>query len=93
MSKFNIAVARIEVVAREGKSSQVRVTFQIAREPLRFQVPVFVNMEDFDDTEMLQAARNELYRLLIELAAQTQDWELTAQELAQLSNLSSRPRA
>jgi len=92
MSKFNITVARIEVVAPERKSSQVRVTFQIDRKPLRFQVPVFVSMEDFDDTEMVQAARNELHRLLIELADQTQDWELTAQELGQLSSMSSRPQ-
>jgi hypothetical protein len=42
---------------------------------------------------MVKAARDELHRLLIELAAQTQDWELTAQELGQLSSMSSRPRA
>jgi hypothetical protein len=92
VNKFTITVARIEVVARDKTRLQVRVTFQIERELLRFQVPVFLSMEDFDDTEMLQAARNELHRLLIELAAQTLEWELTAQEVRQLSSMSSRPR-
>ena len=89
--KFKITVARIEVAAPD--ETQVRVTFQIDREPTRFQVPVFLRIEDFDDTEMVKAARNVLHWTFIELAAQTQEWKLKAQELQQLSDMSLRPRA
>ena len=58
MTKFKITVARIEEIAADGRDSQVRVTFHIDRGPTRFQVPIFLNMKDFDDTEMVQAARD-----------------------------------
>jgi hypothetical protein len=91
--KFKITLARIEESAADGKDSQVRVTFQIDRGPTRFQVPILLNTEDFDDTEMVQAARNVLHRTFVDLAAQTQEWKLTAQELRQLSSMSLRPKA
>jgi hypothetical protein len=91
--KFNITLARIEETAAEGKDSQVRVTFQIDRGPTRFQVPILLNVEDFDDTEMVQAARNALHRIFVDLATQTQEWKLTPEELRQLSSMSLRPKA
>jgi hypothetical protein len=48
-------------------------------------------MKDFDDTEMVQA--DVLHRIFVDLAAQTQEWKLTVEELQQLSSMSLRPKA
>jgi hypothetical protein len=90
MSKFKITVARIEVDARGEQDAQVRITFQIDRAPISFQVPV--SIRDFDDTEMVQAARSALHRTFVELAAQSQGWKLTSEDLRQLSSMSLRPK-
>jgi hypothetical protein len=58
MSKFNIKVARIEAVAGAEEDAQVRITFQVDRGSTTFQVPIFMSIGDFDDTEMFQAARS-----------------------------------
>jgi hypothetical protein len=92
MSKFEITVARIEVDARGKRNEQVRITFQIDRAPISFQVPILMDIRDFDDTEMVQAARSALHRTFVELAAQSQKWKLTAQDLRQLSSMSLRPK-
>jgi hypothetical protein len=93
MSKFKITVARIEVTARHEQDAQVRITFQVDRAPISFQLPILLSIKDFDDTEMIQAARSALHRTFVELAAQSQKWKLTAQDLRQLSSMSSRPKA
>jgi hypothetical protein len=93
MGKFKITVARIEETAAEGRDSQVSVTFQIDCALTRFQVAILLNMKDFDDTEMVRAARNVLHWIFVDLAAQTQDWKLTPEELQQLSSMSLRPKA
>jgi hypothetical protein len=93
MAKFKIAVARVEEITADGRDSQVRVTFHIDCGPIRFQIPIFLNMTDFDDTEMVQAARDVLHRIFVDLAAQTQEWKLTVEELQQLSSMSLRPKA
>jgi hypothetical protein len=54
---------------------------------------VLLSKEDFDDTEMVQAARHALHWMFVDLAAQTREWNLTAQELQQLSAMSLRPKA
>ncbi len=56
MSKFKITVARIEVDARGKQDEQVRITFQIDRAPISFQVPILLSIRDFDDTEVVRAA-------------------------------------
>jgi len=94
MSKFKITVARIEVTAPvETDQQAVRITFQIDRVPISFHVPILLSIRDFDDTEIVQAARNALHRTFVELAAESQEWKLTAQELQQLSSISLRPKA
>jgi hypothetical protein len=93
MSKVRIKVARIETTGRRKHDRQVCVTFQINRGLASFQVPIVLNISDFDDTEMVQAARNELHRTFAELALQSQKWKLTATDLKQLSNMSLRPKA
>jgi hypothetical protein len=92
MSKFKITVARIEVDARGKQDEQVRITFQMDRAPISFQVPILLSIRDFDDTEMVRAARNALHRTFVELAAQSQRWKLTSQDLRQLSTMSLRPK-
>jgi hypothetical protein len=88
MSKFKIKVARIEAVAG---SRAVCITFQIDRGGVSFQVPIHLSANDYDDTELVQAARNTLHRNFVELAAQSRDWKLSAKDLRQLSQMSLRP--
>jgi hypothetical protein len=82
----------IEVAARGEQDAQVRITFQVDRPPVSFQLAILLNIKDFDDTEMVQAARSALHQTFVELAAQSQKWKLTAQDLQQLSCMSLRPR-
>jgi hypothetical protein len=91
MSKFKIKVARIETTGRGN--GQVCITFQIDRGPINFQVPIPLSIKDFDDTEMVQAARNALHRTFVELASQSQKWKLTREHLQQLSSMSLRPKS
>jgi hypothetical protein len=92
MSKFKITVARIEANARREQDAQVRITFRIDRASISFQVPILLSIRDFDDTEMVQAARSALHRTCVELAAQSQKWKLTSEDLRQLSSMSLRPK-
>ena len=92
MGKFKITVARIELDARGEQDTQVRITFQVDRAPVSFHIPILLSLGDFDDTEMVQAARSALHRTFVELAAQSQKWKLTAQDLQQLSSMSLRPK-
>jgi hypothetical protein len=80
-------------VAGAEEDTQVRITFQVDRGLITFQVPIFLSIRDFDDSEMVQAARSTLYRMFVELAAQSQSWKLSAKDLQQLSNMSLRPKA
>lgn len=82
-------MARIE---RTARGAQVRVTFQVVRGPVCFQAPILLSIRDFDDTEMVQAGRSALHRMFVELAAQSEKWKLTKQDLRQLSSMSSRPK-
>jgi len=92
MSKFKIKVARIEATGRGRQDRQIRVTFQVDRGPTSFQVPIVLSIGDYDDTEMVQAARSALHRTFAELAAQSRSWKLTAEDLKQLSSMSLRPK-
>ena len=57
MTEYKITVARIETDARDAQDKEICVTFQIERAPISFQIPIFLNTHDFDDTEMIQVAR------------------------------------
>jgi hypothetical protein len=92
MTKFKIKVARIETTGPGNRDGQVCITFQIDRGPVNFQVPIPLSIKEFDDTEMIQAARNALHRTFAELASQSQKWKLTPEDLQQLSSISLRPR-
>jgi hypothetical protein len=86
---FEITVARIELAAGGEQDAQVRITFQVDRPPIGFQLPILLSIKDFDDTE---AARSALHQTFVELAAQSQKWKLTAQDLQHLSRISLRPK-
>jgi hypothetical protein len=92
MSKFKIKVARIEAGTGSRAVSQVCVTFQINHGSVSFQVPIRLKVSDYDDTEMVQAARSALHRVFVELAAQTLHWKLSAKELGLLSGMSLRAK-
>jgi hypothetical protein len=92
MSKFTIKVARIEAAKGSRADSQVCITFSIDRGTLSFQVPVRLSVRDYDDTEMVQAARSSLHEIFVELAAQTLHAKLSGKELRLLSGMSLRAR-
>jgi hypothetical protein len=93
MYEFKIKVGRIEAVTPNITEDQVCVTFEVERGPLKFQIPILLEMKEFDDTEMIQVARNELHRTFVELSAQTVKWTLTTKDIRKLSGMSSRPRS
>jgi len=84
-----IKVTRVEII--EPGSERVRVTFLIDRGHIRFTVPVILSMKEFDDTEIIQIARNELHSIFSELSAQTEQWTLTDDDIRQLSSINLRP--
>jgi hypothetical protein len=92
MDEFKIKVARIEAAAPSSKGDRVRITFQVEREPLVFQIPILLEMKEFDDTEMIQVAKNELHRTFDELKIQTEKWTLSVDDVQRLSNISLRPK-
>jgi hypothetical protein len=91
MSKFKIKVARIEAAKGHRAGSQVCITFQIAHGPVAFHVPIHLKVGDYDDTEMVQAARSALHGIFVELGHQTLHWNLSARELRLLGDMSLRP--
>jgi len=91
MSKFKVALARIEVVEEGEQGKQVCAVFQIERGPIGFQIPIYLQGRDFDDTEVVQAARSSLYRMFVDLANQCRIWELSPAELERLSKMNLRP--
>jgi hypothetical protein len=93
MNKFKIKVSRIEANGEHEQETQVCVTFQLDRPHTSFQVPVLVRLDEFDDTEMVQAARNALHRIFAELSSQSKSWRLTANDMKRLSGLSMRARS
>jgi hypothetical protein len=91
MSKFTIKMARIEKARGSAADPQICITFQIERGAIRFDLPIRLSAAAYDDTEMVQAARNVLHRTFVELAAQSLDWKRSAQDLQRLSGMSRRP--
>ena len=91
MSKFKVALARIEVVEEGEQGKQVCAVFHIERGPIGFHVAIYLQSCDFDDTEVVQAARSSLYRMFVDLANQCRIWELSPAELERLSKMNLRP--
>ena len=91
MGEFKIKLARIEVFEEGEQGKQVCAVFQIERGPIGFHIPIYLQGRDFDDTEVVQAARNSLYRMFADLADQSKVWELSPTELQRLSKMNLRP--
>jgi hypothetical protein len=91
MKEFRISVSRIEMVARVTGEKEVCITFQFERPPTIFRISIFLAHKDFDDTEMIRAARNTLHGIFTDLANQCESWSLTSSELQKLLNLNLRP--
>ena len=62
MSEFKVTLARIEAFEDGERGKRVCAVFHIERGPLGFHVPIYLQGRDFDDTEVVKAARNSLYR-------------------------------
>ena len=88
MSEIKVRLARIETF---GDGQQVCAVFHIERGPIGFHVPIYLQGRDFDNTEVVQAARNTLYRMFLDLANQSKVWELSPAELERLSTMNLRP--
>jgi hypothetical protein len=91
MHEFKITLARIEEVEEGEQGKQICAVFHIERGLIRFHVPIYMRASDFDNSEMVQAAKNSLHRMFIELAKQSKVWELSPAELKRLSKISLRP--
>jgi hypothetical protein len=91
MKKFKIKASRVEMVAGAQGDQEVCITFDFERPPIAFQIPLFLKHKDFDDTEMIRAARNTLHGIFTDLARQSESWSLTSAELQELVNLNLRP--
>jgi hypothetical protein len=79
---FSISVLRIERAEKPNPRSPtgVWVTFEVVSKgggPLRFEMPVFVSTDHFDDADLVPAARHYLSKILDSLYAQTRQWEKT----------------
>ena len=97
MDPFRIKLARIELVkpAKAGEvepGEDVCLTFEFARAPISFQVPIWLPRREFDDTEVVKVARNALHAIFAGLADQSENWRLTDAELVELSSMNLRPR-
>jgi hypothetical protein len=89
MPKCKINLARLEVIAPVS-ARLVRATFRIKCQQTSFELPINLEMKDFDDTEIIQAARDTLHRVFAELSAESKQWKLTPQERKMLSNQNLR---
>ena len=71
MSEFKVTLARIEAVDEGEQGEQIRAVFHIERDLIGFNVSIYLRARDFDNNEMVRAARNSLHWMFVELANQT----------------------
>jgi hypothetical protein len=88
--KFKITVARIERTTASAGGEDVRLTFRFERGPIRFELPLLFNSQDFDDTEIVQVARSRLSEIFGQLVVQSENWKLSDKALAALAELNMR---
>ena len=90
MSEFKVTLARIEAVDEGEQGKQIRAVFHIERDLIGFNVPIYLRARDFDNSEMVQAARNSLHRMFVELANQSKVWDISPAELERISKMNVR---
>ena len=91
-AKYKFSLARLEVISPTA-DRLVRATFSIECQQTSFQLSITLEMKDFDDTEIIRAARDTLHRIFAELSAESKQWKLTPQERKMLSNENLRPNS
>jgi hypothetical protein len=91
MDKFNIKVARIEMISPNEKGEDIRLTFQFEGHQTIFTLPIFLNSYEFDDTEIVKVARSKLHDVFWQLCSQCEDWQLTDDERRELAGINVRP--
>jgi hypothetical protein len=64
--------------------------FHIERDVISFNVPIYLRARDFDNSEMVKAARNSLHRMFVELAEQSKVWDISPAELERISKMNVR---
>ena len=91
MGNFTVRVARIEMIESNERGEDIRLTFQIEGHQTGFNLPIFLNSREFDDTEVVKIARSKLHEVFRQLCCQCQDWQLSEDELRQLAGIKVRP--
>jgi hypothetical protein len=90
LDQFKIRLARIERLGSDQQAENVRVTFEVERATISFQVPIVLACREFDDTEVVKVARSHLHATFKQLADQCNDWRLTGEELQKLADMNVR---
>jgi len=67
------------------------LTFQFDHGQTSFNLPIFLNSREFDDTEMVKVARSKLHDAFEQLYNQCRDWQLSDDERRELARLNVRP--
>ena len=80
--KLKISIVRVEPAEKpyRGYPDGFMVTFEIEvpNSPVKFEVPIFVSTDHFDEVEMVKVARHYLHRVSKSLESQTSEWDLPA---------------
>ena len=90
MSEFKVTLARIEAVEEGEQGKQIRAMFHIERDVISFNVSIYLRARDFDNSEMVKAARNSLHRMFVELADQSKVWDISPAEFERISKMNVR---
>jgi hypothetical protein len=91
MGNFTVRVARIEMIESNERGEDIRLTFHIEGHQTSFNLPIFLNSREFDDTEVVKIARSKLHDVFDQLCSQCQDWQLSEDERSQLAGINVRP--
>ena len=81
------------ILMRSKKQSHrplYQAVFHIERDLIGFNVPIYLRARDFDNSEMVRAARNSLHRMFVELADQSKVWDISPAELERISKINVR---
>jgi hypothetical protein len=74
MDKFNIRLARVEMISPNERGEDIRLTFRFDSHQTSFTLPIFMSSCEYDDTEIVEVARSRLHDVLWQLYTQCADW-------------------
>jgi hypothetical protein len=90
MEDLNVTVARVERISPIEGGEDIRLIFQIEYHQTSFNLPIFMNSSEFDDTEIVKVARSKLHALFSQLLSQCDHWGLTDAECQELAKINRR---